>query len=226
MNEALKAAWIIARKDIAIELRTRTAFMSGLVFSVLVLAILYFARDPTGVSALDIAPGALWVTFVFAAMLGLNRAFTIEWENRAIDGLLLTGIPRSAVFLGKFVANLAFVFSIEFISIPLFILFYDVPLWQRLPELALVIVLATTSFVAVGTLLSSMAVRTRFAELMLPLLLLPFLVPPVIGAVQVTNRILIDRPLSEVAGWLKLLAAFDVVFFVLSTMLFEATLDE
>lgn len=220
------ASWTIATKDLAIEWRTKTAFVSALAFAVLVLAVLYFARDPTAVGSLDVAPGALWVTFSFAAMLGLNRGFLLEQENRALDGLLLTGIPRPAIFLGKMLANLAFVGALELVSVPLFILFYDVPLWHRVPELLGVTALATVSFVAVGTLLSAMAVRTRFSELMLPLLLLPFLVPPVVGAVQVTARILAGRPLSEVAGWLKLLAAFDIVFMVLAILLFEATLEE
>jgi heme exporter protein B len=195
-------------------------------FAVLVLAVLYFARDPTAVSAVQVAPGALWVTFTFAAMIGLNRAFLLERENRAMDGILLTDVPPVAVFFGKLAANLVFVGTVELVSLPLFILFYDVPIGRGLPALALITIMATVAFVAVGTLLSSMVVRTRFSELMLPLLLLPFLVPPVVGAVQVTARILAERPLSEVQGWLKLLAAFDIVFVTLSTLLFEATLEE
>lgn len=226
MGEMLRAAMAIAVKDLAVEWRTKTALVSSLAFAVLVLAVLFFARDPTAVSAVDVAPGALWVTFTFAAMIGLNRAFLMERENRALDGILLAPVPRTALFLGKVAANLAFVATVEVVSVPLFVLFYDVPLWDRLPALALVIGTATFAFVVVGTLLSSMVVRTRFSEIMLPLLLLPFLVPPVVGAVQVTARILAGRPLSEAAGWLRLLLAFDIVFFAISTLLFTATLDE
>ena len=226
MRDALRAAWAIAGKDLAIEWRTKTALVSSVAFAVLVLAVLYFARDPTAVGAVDVAPGALWVTFTFAAMVGLNRAFLMERENRALDGILLAPIPRTAIFLGKVAANLAFVAVVEIVSVPLFVLFYDVPVWHRLPELILVIAMATFAFVVVGTLLSSMVVRTRFAELMLPLLLLPFLVPPIVGAVQVTARLLAGRPLSEAGGWLRLLLAFDIAFFVISTLLFDATLDE
>jgi len=190
MGTVVRAAWHIAVKDIAIEWRTKTAFASGLVFAVLVLAVLFFSRDPTAVSSQDIAPGALWVTFTFAAMLGLNRAFLLEREMRGLDGILLTPAPPVAIFWGKFVANLVFVGMIEAISLPLFVLFYDVPIWIRLGELLLVIGMATIAFVAVGTLLSAMAVRTRYAELMLPLLLLPFLVPPLVGGVQLTARLL------------------------------------
>ena len=226
MGDFGRAVVAIAAKDLAIEWRTKTALVSSLAFAVLVLAVLFFARDPPAVGALDVAPGALWVTFTFAAMLGLNRAFLLERDNGALDGLLLTPVPRSAIFLGKVAANLVFVGTVELISLPIFMLFYDVPIWHRLPALLGITAMATVAFVAVGTLLSSMAVRTRLSELMLPLLLLPFLLPPVVGAVQVTARILAERPLSEAAGWLKLLAAFDVVFIVLSTLLFEATLDE
>lgn len=226
MGETLRAALVIAGKDLAVEWRTKTAFVSSLTFAVLVLAVLYFARDPTVVSALDIAPSALWVTFTFAAMIGLNRAFLLERENRAMDGILLTDAPAEAIFLGKLAANLVFVGTVELVSLLLFFLFYDVPFGRGLGVLLGITAMATVAFVAVGTLLSSMVVRTRFAELMLPLLLLPFLVPPVVGAVQVTARILAERPLSEVQGWLKLLAAFDVVFLTLSTLLFEATLEE
>ena len=226
MRDYLGVVWAIVVKDATVEWRTKTAFMSAVVFAILVLSILYFARDPTAVSSMDIAPGALWVTFTFAAMVGLNRAFLLERENQAIDGMLLAPVPRTAIFVGKMSGNLLFVGFVELISVPLFVLFYNVSLAGRLPQLLAVTAMATVAFVAVGTLLSAMVVRTRFAELMLPVLLLPFLIPPVVGAVQLTARILAGRPASELMGWLKLLAAFDIVFCVLTILLYEATLDE
>ena len=226
VGDYARVVWAIIAKDAMVEWRTKTAFLSAMVFAILVLSILFFARDPTAVSSLDVAPGALWVTFTFAAMVGLNRAFLLERENGAMDGMLLTPIPRTAIFVGKMGGNLLFVALVEAISIPLFILFYNVSLAGRLPQLILVTAMATVAFVAVGTLLSAMVVRTRFAELMLPVLLLPFLIPPVVSAVQVTARILAGRPLSEMMPWLKLLAGFDIVFCVRTVLLFEATLDE
>ena len=228
MASVLRPALAIAAKDLSIELRSKTAIASALTFAVLVLAVLFFARDPTAVGAIDVAPGSLWVTFTFAAMLGLNRAFLLEREHRAIDGVLLTGVPRSAIFFGKLLANLAFVGTVEAVSLPLFVLFYDLPLpgAAGLATLIGVIVMVTVAFVSVGTLLSAMVVRTRFAELMLPLLLLPFLVPPLVSGVQLTARILAGRPLSELLGWLRLLTLFDIVFVVLAAFLFEVTLDE
>lgn len=220
------AALAIAAKDLKIEWRTKTAFASSMVFAVLVLAVFYFSRDPSVVTTLDIAPAALWVTFTFAAMLGLNRAFLLEKENRALDGLLLTPIPRTGIFLGKLLGNLGFVAVVECISLPLFALFFNVRVIHALPGLAVVTAMATLAFVTVGTLLSAMVVRTRFAELMLPILLLPFLVPPIIGAVQTTAGILAGRPLSEFAGWVRLLGAFDLAFVTVCFLLFEATIEE
>jgi heme exporter protein B len=216
----------IASKDIRAELRSRTALLSALVFAALVLVVFNFARDPTALAVADLAPSVLWVTFALAAMVAMNRAFTVERENSAFDGLLLAPVPREALFLGKLLANLAFVGTVELVTLPLFVLFFNVSFWPQLPGVLAVTALATIGFVAVGTIFSAMAVRTRFAELMLPVLLLPFMVPPLIGAVQVTARLLAERPLSEMWGWLRLLALYDVVFVTLCTLAFAAVVDE
>jgi heme exporter protein B len=226
MSHSLRTALAVAGKDIRAELHSRTGLISALVFAALVLVVFNFARDPTALSATILAPSALWVTFVLAALVAMNRAFTIERENSALDGVLLAPIPREALFLGKLLANLAFVGVVELVTLPLFMLFFNVDLGARLPGIALVTALATVGFVAVGTIFSAMTAKTRFAELMLPVLLLPFMVPPLIGAVQVTSRLLADRPLSEMWGWLRLLALYDVVFVILCTLAFSAVVDE
>jgi heme exporter protein B len=226
MRETLRDAITIARKDLLLEFRARTTAISALVFSALVLVIFYFARDPTEISDRALAPSVLWVTFTFAGMLGLNRAFQIELETRALDGILLAPANRTSLYLGKVFANLAFVLMLEAITVPLFGVFFNVDVVSPLVPLAGVIILATIAFVAVGTLFSAMTARTRFAELMLPVLLVPFLMPPITAAVQMTERLFAGRPLSEVAGWLRLLAAYDIAFVILGILLFEATLDE
>lgn len=226
MTETLRLALAIAAKDLLVEVRSRTALVSALAFAALVLVVFNFARDPASVSALALAPSVLWVTFTFAAMLTFNRAFALERENAALDGILTAPVPREALFLGKYLGNLLFVFLVEAIGLPAFVLFFNVPLGGILPEILLVTVLATVGFVAVGTVFSAMVVRTRFADVMLPVLLLPFLVPPVIGAVQVTTRLFAGRPLSEVSGWLRLLGAYDVAFLVLCALVFPAIMDE
>jgi heme exporter protein B len=224
--DVIRFALAIAGKDIRAELRSRTALLSALVFAALVLVVFNFARDATVLSATDLAPSVLWVTFAMAAIVALNRAFNIERENAALDGLLLAPVSREALFLGKLLANLAFVGTVELVTLPLFTLFFNVSIGPALPGILVVTALATIGFVAVGTTFSAMAVRTRFAELMLPVLLLPFMVPPLIGAVQVTSRLLAGRPLSEMWGWLRLLALYDIVFVTLCVLTFSAVVDE
>lgn len=226
MPEVLRLAVAIAAKDIRLELRSRTALLSAIVFSALVLVVFNFARDPTALAAIDLAPSVLWITFAFGAVIALNRAFYVERENAALDGILLAPVPRSALYVGKLLANLAFVGVVEAVALPLFVLFFNVSMGHALPGILGVTALATVGFVAVGTIFSAMVVRTRFAELMLPVLLLPFMVPPLVGAVQVTARLLAGRPLSEMEGWLRLLTAFDIVFVTLCILVFPAVVDE
>ncbi|HUK20914.1 MAG TPA: heme exporter protein CcmB [Gemmatimonadales bacterium] len=226
MGDILRDAWTIARKDLILEFRSRTAFLSAAVFTALVLTVFNFGRDPTAVPTLDLAPSILWVTFTFAAMLALNRAFQLELENQALDGLLVAPLSRHSIYWAKLIANLVFVGTVEAVGLPLFVLFFNVDIGGVLAPLLGVIALATIGFVAVGTLFSAMVIKTRFAELMLPVLLLPFLIPPLIGAVQVTAALFSGRPLSEVQGWLRLLAAYDVGFVTLATLLFPATVNE
>ena len=226
MGELLAQAWTVARKDLVLEFRTRTALVSAIVFTALVLTVFNFGRDPTAVPTIDLAPTILWVTFTFAAMLALNRAFQLELENQALEGLLVSPLSRTSLYWGKLIANLVFVAVVEAVGLPLFVLFFNVPVGHVLVPLIGVIALATLGFVAVGTLFSALVIRTRFAELLLAVILLPFLVPPLIGAVQVTARLLGGRPLSESVGYLKLLAAYDIVFVSLASLLFRFTVDE
>jgi len=226
MGELIAQAWTVARKDLILEFRTRTALVSAVAFTALVLTVFNFGRDPTAVSTIDLAPTILWVTFTFAATLALNRAFQLELENQALEGLLVSPLSRTSLYWGKLIANLVFVAVVEGVGLPLFVLFFDVPVGHVLVPLIGVIALATLGFVAVGTLFSALVMRTRFAELLLVVILLPFLVPPLIGAVQATARLLDGRPLSESVGYLKLLAAYDIVFVSLASFLFRFAVDE
>jgi heme exporter protein B len=221
-----RVAFAVAAKDLRVELRSRTALVSAITFAALVLVIFNYARDPGAISRESLAPSVLWITFVFAGVIALNRSFALERENSALDGLLLAPVSRSAIFLGKYLANLAFVLTIEAVTLPLFVLFYGVDLRGSLGGIVLTALLTTAGFVSVGTLLAAMTVRTRFAELMLPLLIFPFLLPPVSWAAQITARLLAGRPASEIAGGMQLIALYDVVFITLCLLLFPSLMDE
>ncbi|HJU65763.1 MAG TPA: heme exporter protein CcmB [Gemmatimonadaceae bacterium] len=222
----LGAAVLIARKDLAIEFRTRTAFYSALVFALLSVVIFRFAWDPTAVAAVDLAPGVLWVIFTFSGLLGLQRSFGVEQADRGIDGLLSAPAPREAIYLGKAMANLVFVAGVQAIAIPSIALFYDVSFAERALPLAAIALLAAVGLVAVGTLFSAMAVNTRLAELLLPVLSLPFFVPIVLPAAQATGPLLAGRPVAEAMHWLRLLVAFDIVFVAACMVAFPYTLEE
>jgi heme exporter protein B len=224
---ALATAWLVARKDLVIEFRTRSAFLAAVVFALLAAVIFRFAWDPTAVAAIDLAPGVLWVIFVFSGLLGLHRSFGVEQADRAVDALLAAPVARESIFLGKALANLAFVAAVQLVAIPAVVLFYDLPAGGGvLPAILLVAALAAVGLVAVGTLFSAMTVNTRLAELLLPMLALPFFVPVVTPAALATARILAGRPLAEVAGLLRLLGSFDLVFLVACTLAFPFTLEE
>ena len=222
----LAAAWLIARKDLAIEFRTRSAFFSALVFALLAVTIFYFVWDQTAVASVDVAPGILWVIFTFSGILGLHRSFGVEQASRAVDALLASPVDREAIFLGKALANALFVLGVQAVTIPAVALFYNLPVGAAAGAIAGIAALAAVGLVSVGTLFSAMAVNTRLAELLLPMLSLPFFIPVVLPAAQATARLLNGRPLAETFDWLKILVAFDLVFLVACALAFPFTLEE
>ncbi len=226
VNSFFGDALLIARKDLTIEFRTRSAFLSVVVFALLGIVIFYFAWDPTAVSAGDLAPGVLWMIFTFSGLLGLHRSFGVEQEERAIDGLLASPASREAIFVGKAAANLVFVLAVQAVAIPAVSLFYNLPLGAVSLPLAGIALLAAVGLVAVGTLFSAMAANTRLSELLLPMLSLPFFVPIVIPAAQATAKLLSGRPVGEAMAWLRLLLAFDLVFVVACMLAYPFTLEE
>ncbi len=222
----MAVAWMIARKDLAIEYRTRSAFFASLVFSLLGVSIFYMVWDPTAVRPIDVAPGVLWTIFAFAGMLGLHRAFGLELQTRAMDGLLLAPIPREAIFLGKALANLVYVSSVLAITIPAVVLFYNLEFGSGLLILGGIGLLAALGLVTVGTLFSSMTVHTRFAELLLPMLALPFFIPVVVPAAQASAKLLVGADLATVMPWVQLLVAFDLMFGVACVLAFPFTIED
>ena len=219
-------ALAIARKDLAIELRTRSAFLAALVLSLLAIVIFYFAWDPTAVAPAVLAPGVLWVTFTFSGLSGLHRSFAVETADGAMDALLVAPVPREAIFLGKALANLAFVLGVQLVSLPALALLYGLPVGAAALPLVGVMGLAAVGLVAVGTLFSGITANTRLAELLLPVLALPFFVPVVMPAAQVTAQLLAGRPLAAASDWLRILLAFDLVFVWACLFVFPLTLDD
>jgi heme exporter protein B len=215
----------VARKDLTLELRSRERLVAMGVFAVLVAVVFSFALDPT-VRARSIAGAMVWVTVLFAGTLGLGRSFALEREHDALQGVLLAPIDRGALFLGKFVANLAVVLGVELVIFPVYALFFSLDFRGSLAALAGVVALATVGFMLLGTLFAAVSAHTRLGDSLLPILLLPLLLPVVIFGAAATQRLLVGRPPSEVLSGVKMLAAFDLLYLLVCTWAFGHVIEE
>jgi heme exporter protein B len=215
----------VAGKDLRLELRSRERLVTMITFAALVAVIFSFALDPT-VRARSLLGAMLWVTILFAGTLGLGRSFTLEREQEALTGVLLAPIDRGALYLGKFLANLAILLVVELVVFPVYALFFQASFAGSLPALALVVVLATIGFIALGTLFSAITAHTRLGDTLLPILLLPLMMPVVIFAATATQRLLIGRPVEEIAASLRMLLAFDLIYVAVCTAIFRYVVDE
>ncbi len=182
-----RAMSAVVWKDLAAELRSRELISAMLVFSLLVILIFNFALELDTKTRATVTSGVLWVTFAFAGTLGLNRSMAMEKDRGCLDGLLLAPVDRSAIYFGKAIGNLIFMFIVEMIVLPVYSVLYNTNLFN--PGLLLVILLGSIGYVAVGTLLSTMAVQTRTRDVLLPILLFPVAIPVFIAAVQGQQRL-------------------------------------
>jgi len=219
-----RSVYVILKKDLLTEWRSREIFSSMFAFVVLVTLIFNFAFELRVEDVTKVAPGALWVAFAFAGVLGLNRSFILEKDKGCLEGLLLAPVDRSALFLGKWLGNLTFMAFVEIITLPIFSALFNVNLFR--PALFLVLALGTLGFAGVGTLFAAMAVNTRAREIMLPLLLFSVSIPVTIAAVKATGVILDNSPLSEASSWIRLMVVFDIIFIAISLLTFEYVLEE
>ncbi len=230
MSGTFARVFTIFWKDVLSEIRTKEIVTAVLVFALLVLVIFNFAFDPvSGTTAASgttarIAPGILWVAFTFAGILGLNRVFAIEKENSSLAGLRLCPVDRMVIFWGKLAGSFTFMLVIAAVITPIFLVLFNLPLF--LPRLALIIVLATLGFTSVGTLFSALAMNIRARDIMLPILFLPLVVPVIIGAVETTTCVLAGGPWSDMLTWLEIMIAFDIIYLVVATLMFEFVIEE
>jgi heme exporter protein B len=222
LHKILAIVW----KDIVAELRTKEMFSAMFVFAVLVIVVFNFAFDlrVSGEQVRSVAPGALWVAFAFAGILGLNRAFVLEKDRGCLEGLLLAPVDHTAIYFGKMVSTVLFMLVVEVIVLPVFTAFFGVNLFD--PWLLLVVLLGTLGFAGVGTILSAMTAQTRAREVLLPILLLPVAAPVLIAAVKATAGVLDGLPIADIARWLQLLGAFDIIFPAVAFMTFDYVVKE
>jgi heme exporter protein B len=219
----LHVVWAIVRRDITAEAHTREALGAMAVFAVLTLFSFSLALDLQGALARTVAPGVYWTIVVFAGMLGLSLSFSRE-VGGGLDGLRLAPVDPSALFLGKALGNLVFLLVLEALLLPLAIAFLGLgPLrW----ELLVVVLLGTTGYAAAGTLLAAMAASTRAQSVALPILLLPLVAPLLLGVVQAMAGLFDGAVLADVGGWLRLVAAYDLLMVAGGMVLFGVIIED
>lgn len=220
----MNKVFAILRKDLLSELRSKEIAISILLFSILIIVVFSFAFEPDDDTIGLVAPGVLWVAFTFAGVLGLNRIFATEKEKGCLEGLMLCPVDRDIIYWGKMVGSLIFMLVVEAIVTPVFLILFDLPLFM--PELALIALLATIGFVSVGTLFSAVAANTRAKDILLPILFFPIIVPVIISAVKASEIAFDGKPFGDMASWLGIIGAFDVVFLVVSALVFEFVIEE
>jgi heme exporter protein B len=219
-----KAMMAVVWKDLTAEIRSREVFSAMLVFALLVVLIFNFALDLEAGTRASITSGVLWVTFTFAGTLGLNRSMAQEKDRGCMDGLLMAPVDRSAIYMGKVIGNLVFMFAVEIVVIPVFSVLYNVNLINF--GLILVVLLGSVGYIAVGTLLASMAVQTRTRDMLLPILLFPVVIPLIVAAVKASAGFIQSLPMTEISPWLNLLIVYDVVFLAVAWMVFDFVVEE
>ena len=223
-------SFYIAAKDLKAEFRTKQMLNSMFIFSLLVLVVFSisfgdFLGDSEKVEKL--APGVLWIAFIFAGMLGLSRTFAMETENGCLEALMLCPTDRSAIYTGKILSSLVIVFIMEAVTLPFFIILFNYSLDSQTTLLLLIILfLGTSGFIAVATLLSALTLGTRTRELLLPVLLLPLILPVIIPAVEATAGVLAGNGIENLIPEIRLLAVYDLVFFAVSNLVFEYVISD
>lgn len=222
----LRRATAMAWKDITAERRTKANFNSVVFFAALMLLLFGFALGPDAEALRAAGAGIIWLTVLYSGILVFNRSYQLELEGGALEALLLYPGDRKAIFLGKLAANFAFVLMVELIVVPMAAIFYHLPVLEPFPGLAAVLLLGTFGFVTLGTFYAAVSSRVRAREVLLPLLLFPMLIPLLVSSVEATSAILAGDPMGDLPLWLRLLVAFDLIFFVAALLAFEQVIEE
>jgi heme exporter protein CcmB len=223
----LRAAWLILRKDLTVEVRSREIAYTTIFFAVSCILVFAFALVKEGKPPEDGAAGILWIAISFAGTLALGRAFERERQAETLRALLLAPATRPAVYVGKLMGIVALLAGAEVLLVPLVSLLYQAPLLRYPGWLALLLGSGTLGFAAVGTLFAAMLVRARSRDVLLPVLLYPITVPVIIAGVRGTATLLQPTvDLDVVRFWIALLVAFDAVFVTLALWTFEPLMTD
>lgn len=218
------AVGAIFRKDVRAELRSRELIGSMALFALLAVLIFSFALELNRTGRLEAISGVLWVTLIFASILGLNRSMAMERDQGNLDALLLAPISRPAIYIGKLLGNLVFVLSVAVVLALTITILFNASLFD--PRLIVVLALGSIGYSTVGTLLAAMSVQTRARESLLPIIMLPVALPLLLASVRATSALLTGAPEDQWLPWLSILIVLNVIFLVLGFLLFEFVVED
>ncbi len=230
----MKELYALIEKDIISEIRSKEKVNAILIFAIQIIVVLSFGFS-SALSAIKgddpkrfiILAGILWISFAFATMLGLNRSFAKEKDEGCLEGLLQATIDRSIIYLSKVISNFIFLFFTQLIALLVFMVFFDVNIFNRIWQLLLIIVLGDVGLIAIGTIFSMIAVNSKTRDLMLPILMIPVTAPILIWVISITNHIL--DPLSKMSGYIEVMYMLfftDIIFLVVSYLVFGYVVEE
>lgn len=215
----------IARKDVTTELRAKAGFNSVASLGVTILVLLGLALGPDAQALRDAAVGAVWLALLFSGVLAFNRSFQVELESGALEALLLYPGPRWTIFAGKLLGNLIFLTLMVAIVVTAGVVLFSVDIPAAWPMLVGVLALGVLGLTVLGTFYASMASRSRAREVLLPLLLFPMLVPVLVAATTASKALLGADLMHDAGAWIRLLAAYDVIFLIATFIAFEHVIE-
>ncbi len=223
----LRVAWLVVRKDVLIEVRSRELVYTTVFFAMSCLLVFAFGLVREGRVVADAAAAMLWIAVAFAGTLALGRTFERERYEDALRALLLAPADRPAIYVGKLLGVVLLMGLVEAVVVPLVALLFQAPLFHAPLLLAGLLLAGTVGFAAVGTLFAAMLVGARSRDVLLPVLLYPITIPVIIAGVRGTAALM--HPEADVAmarAWLGMLTAFDIAFVTLALWTFEPVMTE
>ena len=227
MSDFARVAWLVVRKDIAVEVRSWELVSTTVFFAFACVLVFAFAFVEEGRVVANVGAGILWIAIAFSGTLALARTFERERQTETLRALLLAPADRPALYVGKLAGILMLMGITEVILVPLVWLFFQAPIWNRPGLFFALLIAGTLGDAAVGTLFAAMLVRARSRDVMLPILLYPVTIPVIIAGVRGTAALLQSTPDAGVAQfWLGLLIFFDIVFVTLALWTFEPLMTE
>jgi heme exporter protein B len=226
VKKYFKTIYYIFEKDIMLEMKSKEVINSMLIFSLLTVIVFSFIFEPGAEYKIDLVGGILWMAIVFAGILGLNKSMMSEINGGNLNALLLAPVDKSAIFFGKVLSNFTFLIFMEFVTIPIFTVFYNVNIFKYTLLSISVFILGTYGFSVLGTLFSIISVKSRTREVMLPILLLPLMIPVILAAIQSINIFIKGDEISDAFRWIKLIVSFDLVFTFVVYAIFDYIVEE